>query len=389
MPESGVGSQSADELPEVTGQNPTAPVAPRRLGDAERIPQPYGLRMAPNRLSIVKHFGGNQQTEDAVNAALRWLVRSQSANGGWDASRFGAGFETRALGHDREGAGADAYTAVTGLALLALLGAGHSHLEGKYRQEVYLGLKYLTEVQQADGSLAGDSRLYAQMYCHGIASLALSEAYAMTGDQQLKPFVERSVAYTLSAQNTATGGWRYRPGDQGDMSQFGWQVMALKSAEHAGMPIPTQTRIGMIRFLRSVSTGTYRGLASYRPRSGPSRTMTAEALTCRYFLKLETEPLAIAEAESFIMENVPQVGKPDLYYWYYGTLALFQGQSSNWPTWNEAMQQQLLRWQETDGENAGSWGTDTVWGGYGGRVYTTAMAALCLEVYYRYLPLYQ
>ena len=36
---------------------------------------------------------------------------------------------------------------------------------------------------------------------------------------------------------------------------------------------------------------------------------------------------------------------------------------------------------------AGSWDPDTVWGGYGGRVYTTAMAALCLEVYYRYLPL--
>ena len=28
-------------------------------------------------------------------------------------------------------------------------------------------------------------------------------------------------------------------------------------------------------------------------------------------------------------------------------------------------------------------------GPYGGRVYSTAMAALCLEVYARYLPLYQ
>ena len=45
-------------------------------------------------------------------------------------------------------------------------------------------------------------------------------------------------------------------------------------------------------------------------------------------------------------------------------------------------------WLEPDGQAAGTWDPDPQWGGYGGRVYSTATAALCLEVYYRYLPIY-
>jgi hypothetical protein len=79
---------------------------------------------------------------------------------------------------------------------------------------------------------------------------------------------------------------------------------------------------------------------------------------------------------------------PNLYYWYYGSLALFQLQDEAWRPWNAALQTELLSLQRKEGELAGSWDPNTVWGGYGGRVYSTAMAALCLEVYYRYLPLY-
>ena len=34
----------------------------------------------------------------------------------------------------------------------------------------------------------------------------------------------------------------------------------------------------------------------------------------------------------------------------------------------------------------GSWNSACIWGGYGGKVYTTALATMCLEVYYRYTP---
>jgi hypothetical protein len=275
------------------------------------------------------------------------------------------------------------------LALLALLGGGHTHLDGQHRESVQHGLEFLVRNQAADGNLAGSARLYARMYCHGMATLALGEAYAMTGDLRLRPYVERAAAYTIGAQHPVDGGWRYQPGDQGDMSQFGWQVMALRSTELAGLPLPGRTRAGMIRFLNSVQTGRYRGLASYRPRTRPTRTMTAEALACRLFLELDLNDEATGEAIQFLLQETPQSGEMNLYYWYYATLAVFQIGGEAWEVWNAALQQRLLASQETGGSLAGSWPTDTVWGGYGGRVYTTAMAALCLEVYYRHLPIYR
>jgi hypothetical protein len=89
---------------------------------------------------------------------------------------------------------------------------------------------------------------------------------------------------------------------------------------------------------------------------------------------------------------LPGADRVNLYYWYYATLALQHRQQSGdaalaaWRTWNHALTAALLNTQVSDGPDAGSWNTNTLWGGYGGRVYTTAMAAMCLEVYYRYAP---
>jgi hypothetical protein len=88
----------------------------------------------------------------------------------------------------------------------------------------------------------------------------------------------------------------------------------------------------------------------------------------------------------------PTPDRINLYYWYYATLALHHRHQQDdeaaaaWKTWNEAMASVIVSTQVTDGPNSGSWNTNSVWGGYGGRAYTTAMAAMCLEVYYRYAP---
>jgi len=362
------------------------PTATKRAGDGRNLPATYRARMAANRGEIAARNGGSAQTEAAVDAALAWLAENQGFDGRWDCSMHGGGRETTTLGHDRNGAGAEADTAITGLAILAFLAAGHTHLDGEYDENVQHGLEYLLRTQAADGNLAGASRVFARMYCHGIATLALSEAYAMTGDPRIRPYVERAVQYTIRAQNPTDGGWRYQPGDRGDTSQLGWQLMALKSAELAGISIPGQTRGGMIRFLNSVAAGRHRGLASYRPRAFASRTMTAESLACRLFLELNLAQATTDEAVTYLLQETPQAGPMNLYYWYYATMALFQIGGSDWDTWNAALTGRLLATQETSGQTAGSWSPETVWGGYGGRVYSTAMAALCLEVYYRYLP---
>lgn len=362
---------------------------PRRIGDGQKLPIAYGLRVAEDRLALARSSGADSETEAAVEAALKWLGRQQLRDGSWDASVWGAGNEGRVLGHDRQGAGADADMGISGLAILAYLAAGHTHLEGKYSDVVQRGLEYLVTNQKSNGNMSGHARLFASMYCHGMASLALSEAFAVTGDHRLKPYVQRAVDYTVSAQ-VEDGGWRYQAGDAtSDMSQFGWQVMSLKSASLAGIDIPTSTRERMLRFLSNSMTGRRRGLAGYRRSEGPSRTMTAEALVCHVFLDLPKDADQVDEATQFIMGELPNSGKANLYYWYYATMALHQTQSEPWKKWNKALKKQLLARQKSDGVLAGSWDPDTVWGTYGGRVYSTALAALCLEVYYRYLPLYK
>lgn len=361
---------------------------PKRLRNGRMLPEVYQLRVQ-ERAEIVEQLGGNARTEAAVQAALRWLAANQMEDGRWDASAHGAGRETRVFGHDRDGAGAESDTGITALAVLAMMGAGHDHLEeGPYRANVQRGLEFLLRSQARDGNMAGEAKTFAAMYCHGIATLAICEAYAITGDERMKWWVHRAVRYTISAQNSTDGGWRYQPGDKGDLSQFGWQVMGLRSAELAGVDIPRRTTEGMHQFLVDVSSGRHDGLASYRPREPVTASMTAEALACRFFLGTQRDDPAAMEAAAYLLERRPGRERANLYYWYYGTLAMFQLQDARWDKWNEALQARLVPTQRKDGRLAGSWDPeDTVWGSYGGRVYTTAMAALCLESYYRFTPL--
>ncbi len=358
----------------------------RRLGDGALMPELFQDRFQPQRLALVLRQGGSEQTEEAVSDALQWLAANQANNGAWRAAHFGAGREMRVDGQDRAAAGARADTGITGLALLAFLGAGHTQMEGDYRQTVEQGLNYLASSQHANGNLAGNASTFAAMYCHAMAALAMSEAFALTGQASLRAPLERALQFSLQAQDPQTGGWRYRPGDAGDTSQFGWQVMFLKSVQLGGFETPAATRAGMRRFLQSVSGGEAGGLASYRPGQPTSPTMTAEALACRYFLGEQIPAAALRESAALLVAQLPNQDKANLYYWYYATLALFHHQGAAWQEWNAALQPQLLERQRRDGDFAGSWDANTVWGGYGGRVYSTAMAALCLEVYYRYSP---
>ena len=216
----------------------------------------------------------------------------------------------------------------------------------------------------------------------------MSEAYAVTEDARLRDPVRRAVLYTLAAQDPGSGGWRYKPRDPGDTSQLGWQFMALKSAELGGIRMPQQTRLGIQRFLSSVSSGQHGGIAAYRPGESPSRSMTAEALVCRQFLGAAPDDPACREAGNYLLGQLPGQGQANLYYWYYATLGMCQLQGTHWQQWNDALQAELVTRQVKDGPLAGSWNPDTLWAGYGGRIYSTAMATLCLEVYYRYLPLF-
>ncbi|HEY2881700.1 MAG TPA: hypothetical protein VGJ15_04690 [Pirellulales bacterium] len=391
-----IGSTATANIPSAAFKGPfvesvAPPIASRG------VPEIYADRMARDRTEIARRRGGSPEGESAVQAALEWLAGHQEADGHWDAARYGAMQELSQPPRERQGAGgagSKADTAVTGLALLAFLGAGNTHLHGDFAPNVQHGLEYLTSAQAADGNLAGSAEVYAFMYSHGIATLALSESYALTGDKRLEPPLRAAINYTIKAQIPITGGWRYRANEPaielGDTSQLGWQLMSLKSAELAGIDMPLKTRDGIVRFLKSVSFGAHGGMASYQPGvRKPSRTMTAEALVCRQFMGMARDNPASDEAGDYLLTDLPRGERINLYYWYYGTLGMYQLQGEHWRRWNEAMQTTLIGRQRTDGDMAGSWDPECIWGGYGGRIYSTALSSLCLEVYYRYLPIYR
>ncbi len=383
------GSDPVDPLREDTARvgPPVLPLS-RRKSVENDVPAAYRLRVAADRSKIAQLHGATPQTEAAVTAALAWMAKVQAADGHWDARAHGAGRELLVSGRDRQGAGMHAETGLTGLALLAFLASGHTHQEGRYQDNVRRGLEYLLSAQRYDGALGGNASTYAFMYCHAMAACAISEAYGMTGDAALGEPVRRAVNYTLAAQDPNGGGWRYNPRDPGDTSQLGWQLMVLKSAELGGISIPELAKQRALAYLEQASSGQYGGLAAYRPVEAPTRSMTAEALACRSFLGMNPASAAAKEAADFIASELPGQGRKNFYYWYYGTLGMYYLQGTQWHRWNAALQRKLTASQRNSGALAGSWDPDTVWGGYGGRVYSTALATLCLEVYYRFLPLY-
>lgn len=260
---------------------------------------------------------------------------------------------------------------------------------GPYADVVDRGMWFLAERQRADGSLAGPAAFFAELYCHGMATLAVAECYALTGDPALRPVLRRAIGYTVSRQHPTTGGWRYAAGDRGDTSQLGWQLMALASSRQLGLAEAAAAEEASRGFLDTVTSGRRAGLASYRPGERPTPAMTAEALYARLLLGLSPESPTVAEAAAFLDQHRPGRSRVDSYAWYYGTLALFHVGGEPWQRWNSGLQQTLLSLQRTGtGSPVGSWDPDAAWGRHGGRVYATAVAALMLEVYYRYQPLH-
>ncbi len=376
-----------------TAARPVA-ATPSKLASAKSSPlvassQPsqndFANRNGDAKVTALQQTGGSEATEAAVASALRYLAQTQQPNGSWNPQTTGAGVERAPLGVNRHGAGGRSETAITGLALLAMIGAGNTHQQGQYAENVYRGLAFLINSQsrapQNIGSLAGSrTSVYSATYSHGIAALAMCEVAAITQDASALVSAQRAMAYTRQMQIPTTGGWRYTRYDRdGDLSQLGWQAMVLDAGHRAKIPVNQQAVNGIQRFLKSVRAGRG-GLASYRPREAPTRTMTAEALATRLLIGETIPPNEIAEAERFLMQQPPGIGVDNYYYWYYATLALHQLQDDAWAQWNVALKQRLLATQRPDGR----WPSNTVWGGYGGEIYTTSMATLCLESYYRH-----
>ena len=323
-------------------------------------------------LETIEQLGGSDATERAIINALDWLSRNQEPNGRWDTKKHG---------------GNGTYdTASTGLALLCYYGWGASHnAGGKYQNNVRKGIEWLVLQQKENGDLRGGGR----MYCHGIAAIALCEAYGVSKDENLREPAEKAINLILAAQSPTKGGWRYdvRPGDS-DTSVTGWQYMALHSARMAGIEIEEKVFTNARRWFDHAGGGKHGGMYGYTGPEKNKPAMVATGMFCRQLdLAAPTEPRMAESAELLKMRQI-NVRNPDYYYVYYGTLALYQHQGPVWIDWNERMKETLPLLQKKNGSEKGSWDNSAAHAAAGGRVISTTLATLSLEVYYRLLPMY-
>jgi hypothetical protein len=332
--------------------------------------------------------GGTKHTERAVTAALIWLANHQNyTDGSWSLERYTANCKDKTCtGQGNVNADAGA----TALGLLPFLAAGQTHKsKGPYKEHITKAIGWLLRNQQPDGNLAKGA--HQMMYSHGLATIALCEAFGLSGDPQVKQGAQRAVDFIIAAQNKEDGGWRYIPGEHGDTSVVGWQLMALKSAHMAGLSFSGDVFKQTSKWLDSVAVhdGTE---YSYQAGVEPLPTMTSVGLLCRQYLGAKRDNPMLVGGVDYLMKHLPEEHEKNVYYWYYATQVLRNMNNYDWDTWNRTMRKLLVDTQVRDKNICafGSWDpTNDQWGHHGGRVMQTALSCLTLEIYYRYLPLFK
>jgi hypothetical protein len=341
---------------------------------ADNPPSPYRQRSGTALDEAVKAGGGNSESEAAVARGLAWLAAQQKGNGSWVT----------------DGSHKDAI-AGTGLALLPFLAHGLTHkaepgpgVEKDYVTAVQKGLNYLKSQQKWPSGLISNNA-----YAHALATIALCEAFGMTQDPDLKKPAQFAVNHILECQHDG-GGWRYQPKTPGDTSVTGWQVQALKAGQAAGLTVPERAlgRVGV--FLDGVSKNN--GATYGYTDPGESPAMTAVGLWCRQSLGWGPQNPNLAKGIEYLKKHPPGAGDNyDMYYFYFATEVMhFYGGDSWTIGWNPKMRNLLIRRQLKGFSKQldDSWEPDTmITGNAGGRLVTTCLALLTLEVYYRHPPL--
>jgi len=340
---------------------------------------------------LVARGGGGADTESAVLAGLRWLARHQNPDGSWNDHTKQCREEGRVCGNLW-----DYDVAMTGLALMAFLGAGTTpsseevHDGVRFGSVVQRGLKWLLSRQQENGAFS------VNMYHHAIGTIAMCEALGLTRDTELGPAGAKAVDYVLDAQSRKGEypyGWRYTYRSPScDTSVTGWAVMALKAGEEAGIEAARKGYEGAVRWLDHVTEPTYYWVGYADPTQGNLR-LTAVGLLCRIFMGERRDTPKVRGAAALVTREPPPwreyfgADSADLYLFYYGTLGVFQfdgPEGPRWKEWNEDMKEILLAAQNRNEDACaeGSWEVVDLW--CGSRVYSTALCTMMLEVYYRY-----
>jgi hypothetical protein len=373
--------------------------------------------------------GADKTTEAAVTAALDWLARHQSPDGSWSADKFDAACKQNRC----DGPGRAQFTpGVTGLALLAFLGAGETQSTGPHQEVVARGLAYLRGVQADDGRIGyiGDSAKYKHrvtmtrfdgarfvpepqeicetdgcIYDHAIATVALCEAFMLSGDATVGDAAKKAVSFALKTKNPYLA-WRYAspPDGDNDTSITGWMCWAIATARASGVETGKSVLSDAVAWIEKMTEPEF-GRTGYQTRGGPSsrlvemsamfpsdksESLTAIGAMARVFAghKPKDDEFIVKGAD-LLAKKLPKwdrdSGCIDFYYWFWGSAAMRQVGGEHWQKWNDAVKKALVGIQrvEKDRCERGSWDPVDCWSQLGGRIYSTAMCCMALEAEWR------
>lgn len=333
------------------------------------------------RKLMVKRSGGSSATESAGDSALRWLAYHQEADGHWDTAKY-------------EGLKEDSQ-AGTALALLTFLGAGHTEKVGEYKNNVQRAVAWLKATQAANGRL-GSGELsqdpllkFRELSDHALATLALSEAAGMANIPETRVAAQKALDF-LCGENPFKTVLPLLSTDKGftsmDSASIGWMQFALKSGKIAGLELKPEAFEAVIDFMTPRHKGE--SVTLVRERNVLETLIGVNCLNQTGVKRDATRPALewVSKQDKVMPVFSGNEADYDHAVLYFGTMAYFNEGGDAWQRWNEKLKGGLVGTMEKKGDTAGSWNPQGVWKSRG-RVFSTALSGLCLEVYYRYTPM--
>lgn len=273
--------------------------------------------------------------------------------------------------------------AETSLSLMAFMLQGHIPGRGKYGLKMDNGIVYLVNKGRSQRGFLGTPNNHAGMYEHGLAILALSEAWGQSKNPNIKRALLAAVDITLKAQNKE-GGWRYNPEPRdADLSMTVMQLVGLNSAKESGIAVPDATMQKATEYVLKCQDNTSGGF-KYMPGSGePGFARTAAGvmslIMCGH-LRHKATQRGLAFLKAYPSEKKFDKNYPRFHYsHYYAIQAMYQSGEADFQAWYPKISATILSKQSQDGS----------WHGAHGQAYGTALSILILGVPYRYLPIYQ
>lgn len=325
---------------------------------------------------IQEGTGVPSEVRTIYQRGIEYLANSQRQDGSWVSGNS----------HGDEASG------IAGLAVMAFLSTGEDPNFGRYARNLRNAIRFIIRKQNASTGYYGGN-----MYVHGFAMLAMSEAYGAVDDEMLwageaqspnsrtiGESLELAINLAVTAQEkNPSKGWRYSPNDNSaDTSVVGAVLMGLLAARNAGMAVPDKSIDGALEYMKSM-TSTADGTVGYSGLGGLGGSDARTAIACLVFsIGKRTEWEERAATRQYLIDKLDTgtgAGWAE-YDRYYKAQALFQADYESWQKWNQSTIQTLRAMQQADGQIGNS---------PHGAAYSTSMALLALALNYRFLPIYE